>query len=77
MMVIEGVTQDNTTEGLILSMWDRAPPIQETRWKGHRAEERNGYKLLYSGSDGAKNGVGFLVSIELHKNVIEVIRHND
>ncbi|XP_021995940.1 craniofacial development protein 2-like [Helianthus annuus] len=51
--------------------------LQETRWKGHRAEERNGYKLLYSGSDGAKNGVGFLVSIELHKNVIEVIRHND
>ncbi|XP_022007321.1 craniofacial development protein 2-like [Helianthus annuus] len=51
--------------------------LQETRWKGQRADERNGYKLLYFGSDGAKNGVGFLVSIELHKNVIEVTRHND
>ncbi|KAJ0557790.1 putative SWR1-complex protein 5/Craniofacial development protein [Helianthus annuus] len=51
--------------------------LQETRWKGHRAEECNGYKLLYSGSNGTKNGVGFLVAIELHKNAIEVIRHND
>ncbi|XP_022014116.1 craniofacial development protein 2-like [Helianthus annuus] len=51
--------------------------LQETRWRGHRGDERNGYKLLYSGTDGVKNGVGFLVDIELHKNMIEVIRHND
>ncbi|XP_076888894.1 uncharacterized protein LOC143539467 [Bidens hawaiensis] len=51
--------------------------LQETRWKGQRGVERNGYKLLHSGADGAKNGVGFLVAIELHKNVIEVKRYND
>ncbi|XP_076916835.1 uncharacterized protein LOC143576685 [Bidens hawaiensis] len=47
------------------------------RWKGHRGAECNGYKLWYSESDGARNGVGFLVSKELHSNVVEVIRHND
>ncbi|XP_076954466.1 uncharacterized protein LOC143628907 [Bidens hawaiensis] len=51
--------------------------LQETRWKGQRGDERNGYKLNYSGSDGAKNGVGFLVALEVYKNVVEVIRYND
>ncbi|XP_076937390.1 uncharacterized protein LOC143604986 [Bidens hawaiensis] len=51
--------------------------LQKTRWKGHKGAEFNGYKLLYSGSVGAKNGVGFLVAKELHNSVVEVIRHND
>ncbi|XP_021974852.1 uncharacterized protein LOC110869960 [Helianthus annuus] len=34
-------------------------------------------QVRVGGTDGVKNGVGFLVDIELHKNVIEVIRHND
>ncbi|XP_076932102.1 uncharacterized protein LOC143597499 [Bidens hawaiensis] len=51
--------------------------LQETRWKGQRGDECNGYNMLYSGSDGAKNGVGFLLALEVHKNVVEVIRYND
>ncbi|XP_022007985.1 uncharacterized protein LOC110907294 [Helianthus annuus] len=51
--------------------------LQETRWKGNRWGEYNGYKLLYSESEGAKNGVGFLVSLKYHRNVIEVTRYND
>ncbi|XP_076909447.1 uncharacterized protein LOC143566706 [Bidens hawaiensis] len=57
--------------------WVMDASIYGTRWKGQRGVERNGYKLLHSGADGAKNGVGFLVAIELHKNVIEVKRYND
>ncbi|KAE8661535.1 hypothetical protein F3Y22_tig00113725pilonHSYRG00880 [Hibiscus syriacus] len=33
--------------------------IQETRWKGARARECNGYKLWYSGIDNARNGMGY------------------
>ncbi|XP_076900357.1 uncharacterized protein LOC143554507 [Bidens hawaiensis] len=33
--------------------------------------------ILYSGSNGAKNGVGFLVAKKLHNSAVEVIRHND
>ncbi|XP_076884675.1 uncharacterized protein LOC143533939 [Bidens hawaiensis] len=51
--------------------------LQETRWKGHRGTECNGYKLWYSGSNEAKNGVGFLVAKKLLTSVVEVIRHND
>ncbi|XP_076921463.1 uncharacterized protein LOC143582871 [Bidens hawaiensis] len=51
--------------------------LQETRWKGHKGAECNGYKLWHSGSDGAKNGVGFLVAKELYTSVVEVIRYND
>jgi hypothetical protein len=51
--------------------------LQETRWKGQKGGEFNGYKLWYSGSDGSKNGVGFLVARELKENVVEVRRFND
>ncbi|XP_076957404.1 uncharacterized protein LOC143632872 [Bidens hawaiensis] len=57
--------------------WVHIACLQETRWKGHRGAECNGYKLWYSWSDGARNGVGFLVSKELHSNVVDVIKHND
>ncbi|KAE8674435.1 Detected protein of unknown function [Hibiscus syriacus] len=51
--------------------------IQETRWKGARAKECNGYKLWYSGIDNARNGVGILVSFRLKENVVEVCRYRD
>ncbi|KAL8254913.1 hypothetical protein R6Q59_033134 [Mikania micrantha] len=51
--------------------------LQETRWKGKRGGEYNGYKLWHSGADGAKNGVGFLVAKELQNTVLEVRRYND
>ncbi|KAE8696948.1 Methylcrotonoyl-CoA carboxylase subunit alpha [Hibiscus syriacus] len=51
--------------------------IQETRWKGARAREGNGYKLWYSGVDNARNGVGILVSSRLKENVVEVCRYRD
>ncbi|KAK9069565.1 hypothetical protein SSX86_011469 [Deinandra increscens subsp. villosa] len=51
--------------------------LQETRWKGNKGGECNGYKLWYMGTDGAKNGVGFLVACEFKDNVVEVRRYND
>ncbi|KAE8697992.1 Detected protein of unknown function [Hibiscus syriacus] len=51
--------------------------IQETRWKGARARECNGYKLWYSGIDNARNGVGILVSSRLKENIVEVCRYRD
>ncbi|KAE8722033.1 Phosphoenolpyruvate/phosphate translocator 2 isoform 2 [Hibiscus syriacus] len=51
--------------------------IQETRWKGARARECNGYKLWYSGVDNARNRVGILVSSRLKENVVEVCRYRD
>ncbi|KAE8660533.1 hypothetical protein F3Y22_tig00116951pilonHSYRG00347 [Hibiscus syriacus] len=51
--------------------------IQETRWKGARARECNGYKLWYSGVNNARNGVGILVSSRLKENVVEVCRYRD
>ncbi|KAD4177984.1 hypothetical protein E3N88_26575 [Mikania micrantha] len=51
--------------------------LQETRWKGTKGAEYNGYKLWHSGSNGVKNGVGFLVSRELQDQVVEVRRYND
>ncbi|KAE8654891.1 Detected protein of unknown function [Hibiscus syriacus] len=51
--------------------------IQETRWKGTRARECNGYKLWYSGVDNVRNGVGILVSSRLKENVVEVCRYHD
>ncbi|KAE8722892.1 Proton gradient regulation 7 isoform 2 [Hibiscus syriacus] len=51
--------------------------IQETKWKGARARDCNGYKLWYSSVDNARNGVGILVSSRLKENVVEVCRYRD
>nr|GEU64053.1 hypothetical protein [Tanacetum cinerariifolium] len=49
----------------------------ETKWKGSRAREGNGYKLWYSGSSIARNGVGIILA-ERHKdNVVRVTRRSD
>ncbi|XP_070003078.1 uncharacterized protein [Nicotiana sylvestris] len=51
--------------------------VQETRWKGTRARDVDGYKLWYSGSIGGKNRVGILVDRDLRELVVEVRRVND
>ncbi|XP_070032051.1 uncharacterized protein [Nicotiana tomentosiformis] len=51
--------------------------VQEPRWVGSRAKDTDGYKLLYSGVQKGKNGVGILVDRELRESVIEVRRVND
>ena len=39
--------------------------VQETKWVGAKAREIDGFKLWYSGSAKAKNGVGILVVKDL------------
>ncbi|XP_075103438.1 uncharacterized protein LOC107789281 [Nicotiana tabacum] len=51
--------------------------VQETRWKGTRARDVDGFKLWYSGSVRGKNVVGILVDIDLREFVAEVRRVND
>ncbi|GKB64329.1 retrovirus-related pol polyprotein LINE-1, partial [Tanacetum coccineum] len=46
--------------------------IRETKWKGSRAREGNGYKLWYSGSSNARNGVGIILAGRLKDNVVRV-----
>ncbi|XP_019228748.1 PREDICTED: craniofacial development protein 2-like [Nicotiana attenuata] len=51
--------------------------VRETRWKGTRSRDIDGFKLWYSGSAGDKNGVGILVDRDLRELVVEVRRVND
>ena len=51
--------------------------VQETKWVGAKAREIDGYKLWYSGSAKAKNGVGILVGKDLADQVVEVRRKSD
>nr|GEV70626.1 hypothetical protein [Tanacetum cinerariifolium] len=51
--------------------------FQETKWKGSRAREGNGYKLWYSGSSTARNGVGVMVARRLKENVVRMTRRSD
>ncbi|XP_019237101.1 PREDICTED: craniofacial development protein 2-like [Nicotiana attenuata] len=51
--------------------------VQETRWKGTKARDVDGFKLWYSGSTRGKNGVGILVDKDLRELVVEVRRVND
>ena len=52
--------------------------LQETKWKGNKAQELgNGYKLLYAGENGRRNGVGIVLDDELKKSVLEVKRLSD
>ena len=51
--------------------------VQETKWVGAKAREVDGYKLWYSGSSKARNGVGILVDKELVSFVVEVRRKSD
>ena len=51
--------------------------FQETKWKGSSTKEGNGYKLWYSGSRSARNGVGVILAAGLKDNVVQVIRRSD
>jgi len=51
--------------------------VQETKWVGTKARIVDGFKLWYSGSIMAKNGVGILVDKELVDSVVEVSRKSD
>ncbi|PWA76137.1 cleavage/polyadenylation specificity factor, 25kDa subunit [Artemisia annua] len=51
--------------------------FKETRWKGSRTREGNGYKLWYSGSTSARNGVGVILAADLKDNVVHVNRCSD
>nr|XP_009773398.1 PREDICTED: uncharacterized protein LOC104223631 [Nicotiana sylvestris]XP_016489827.1 PREDICTED: uncharacterized protein LOC107809684 [Nicotiana tabacum] len=50
---------------------------QETRWKGTRARDVNGFKLWYSGGGTYKNWIGILVDMDLKKMVVDARRVND
>ena len=52
--------------------------LQETKWRGGKARElEEGYKLLYSGSDGTRNGVAIVVDLDLKDNIVNVRRISD
>ncbi|XP_019264090.1 PREDICTED: craniofacial development protein 2-like [Nicotiana attenuata] len=51
--------------------------VQETRWKGSKARNVDGFKLWYSGVVRGKNGLGILVDRDLRESVVEVRRVND
>ncbi|GJV36696.1 craniofacial development protein 2-like protein [Tanacetum coccineum] len=51
--------------------------FQETKWKGSRNREGNQYKLWYSGSTTARNGVGVVLAPNLKDKVVEVSRISD
>ncbi|XP_071694848.1 uncharacterized protein [Rutidosis leptorrhynchoides] len=51
--------------------------VQETRWKGHRAAKIKDYKLWFSGSRVARNGVGIIIGPPYNENVVDVSRRSD
>ncbi|GJX44891.1 craniofacial development protein 2 [Tanacetum coccineum] len=51
--------------------------FQETKWKGSSNIEGNGYKLWYSGSPTARNGVGVILKACLKDKVVQVNRCSD
>ncbi|XP_071677275.1 uncharacterized protein [Lolium perenne] len=53
--------------------------IQETKWKGQKANEveDTGFKLWYTGTTSNKNGVGILVNKSLNDGVVDIKRQGD
>ncbi|XP_071686860.1 uncharacterized protein [Rutidosis leptorrhynchoides] len=51
--------------------------VQETRWKGRGAAKVKDYKLWFSGSRVARNGVGIIIGPPYNNNVVEVGRRSD
>ena len=52
--------------------------VQETKWKGSKARSLGGgFKLLYHGVDGRRNGVGIILKEDYAKSVVEVKRKSD
>lgn len=52
--------------------------LQETRWVGAKSKNLgSGYKLLFNGSTGTKNGVGIAVSKRFRDAILEARRYDD
>ncbi|XP_071718186.1 uncharacterized protein [Rutidosis leptorrhynchoides] len=51
--------------------------VQETRWKGRGAVNIKDYKLWFSGSRVARNGVGIIIGPPHKENVVDVSRRCD
>ncbi|XP_071708680.1 uncharacterized protein [Rutidosis leptorrhynchoides] len=51
--------------------------VQETRWKGRGAARINDYKLWFSGSRVARNGVGIIIGPSYNEYVVDVGRRSD
>ncbi|XP_071694924.1 uncharacterized protein [Rutidosis leptorrhynchoides] len=51
--------------------------VQETRWKGRGAAKVKDYKLWFSGSRVARNGVGIIIGPPYNENVVDVGRRSD
>ena len=51
--------------------------LQETRWKGSKAKEVDGFKLWYVGKNNNRNGVGLILDRDLKDKVVEVKREGD
>ncbi|XP_074347610.1 uncharacterized protein LOC141686476 [Apium graveolens] len=51
--------------------------VQETKWKGDKIKETNGFKLWYSGVVTNRNGVGIMLHTQLRNNMVELNRFND
>ncbi|KAL0818491.1 hypothetical protein ABMA28_008946 [Loxostege sticticalis] len=49
--------------------------LQETRWQGSKSRNiGEGYKLMYTGSKGGRNGVAIIISHDHLDNIVEVKR---
>ncbi|KAL0838447.1 hypothetical protein ABMA28_016579 [Loxostege sticticalis] len=52
--------------------------LQETRWQGSKSRNiGEGYKLMYTGSKGGRNGVAIIISHDHLDNIVEVKRFSD
>ena len=51
--------------------------LSEIRWIGNSCESVNGYRLYYSGGDTHHHGVGFLLSPQTSRCVLNVTPIND
>ncbi|PWA71038.1 hypothetical protein CTI12_AA283600 [Artemisia annua] len=63
--------------GKLFELADVLGRHKETKWKGSSTREGNGYKLWYSGSRSARNGVGIILAAGLKDNVVQVIMKGD
>ncbi|XP_071728994.1 uncharacterized protein [Rutidosis leptorrhynchoides] len=51
--------------------------VQETRWKGRGVAKVKDYKLWFSGSRVARNGIGIIIGPPYNENVVDVGRRSD
>ncbi|EYC04248.1 hypothetical protein Y032_0089g2307 [Ancylostoma ceylanicum] len=52
--------------------------VQETRWSGSKSKDIGcGFKVVYTGSEGTRNGVGIIVSERFTDSIAGVERFDD